>query len=463
MKAFLEYYRCPEEYAAFAAGNSFCDTSGYFRFGPDTVCYGRSRSNHSPIQFAKELHDVSSEVHMNGSVCSLPFDPAEIVDNLRQERYVDGHHKSVTTPGIRSAARKAYGYIRPLLPVPLRKHLQKMHLRGWENISFPSWPVDRTVDRLFEKLLALSIKSLRAPAVPFIWFWPEGHSSCTVMTHDVETAAGRDFCTQLMDLDDQWGIKSSFQIIPEKRYGVSAGYLKSFRDRGFEVNVHDLNHDGELFTDRGQFLRRAARINQYGKDYGAAGFRSGTLYRNPNWFEALDFSYDMSFPNVGHLDAQRGGCCTVMPFFMGNILELPLTATQDYSLFYILNDYSLALWKEQARIIMEGHGLASFIVHPDYIINDRARETYKGLLGHLVKLRSEQNVWMALPGEVNRWWRERSQMRIVQHAGGYEIEGAGKERASIAWASLDGDRLVYSVDPKGACAPEGAHSGVLKS
>jgi len=46
---------------------------------------------------------------------------------------------------------------------------------------------------------------------------------------------------------------------------------------------------------------------------------------------------NMSVPNVGHLDAQLGGCCTVMPFYIGDILELPLTTTQDYSLFNILN------------------------------------------------------------------------------------------------------------------------------
>jgi hypothetical protein len=28
----------------------------------------------------------------------------------------------------------------------------------------------------------------------------------------------------------------------------------------------------------------------------------------------LCFAYDMSIPNVAHLDPQRGGCCTIMPF-----------------------------------------------------------------------------------------------------------------------------------------------------
>jgi len=110
------------------------------------------------------------------------------------------------------------------------------------------------------------------------------------------------------------------------------------------------------------------RINEYGKRYQAVGFRSGALYRNQAWFDALDFSYDMSVPSVAHLDPQRGGCCTVTPFFIRNILELPVTTIQDYTLFHILNDYSLDMWKRQLDAITQQHGLASFIVHPDYVI-----------------------------------------------------------------------------------------------
>ncbi len=61
----------------------------------------------------------------------------------------------------------------------------------------------------------------------------------------------------------------------------------------------------------------------------------------------------MSVPNVAHLDPQRGGCCTVMPYFIGDILEIPVTTIQDYTLFNILNDFSTRIWKEQTAIIRE--------------------------------------------------------------------------------------------------------------
>src|SRR5207245_4257007 len=99
-----------------------------------------------------------------------------------------------------------------------------------------------------------------------------------------------------------------------------------------------------------EFMRRVRGINQYGREYRALGFRSGALYRNQAWYEALEFSYDMSVPSVAHLEPQRGGCCSLMPFFIGRSLELPLTMIQDYSLFHILRDYSIDLWTQQLEI-----------------------------------------------------------------------------------------------------------------
>ena len=391
----------------------------------------------------------------------LPSDPSEWANYLRRERYVRSSSKNASMLGLGELVRKAYYLARPLMPVQVRKHLQKLHLRGWDKIPFPRWPVDRSVEQIMEFFLATSLKAHGLKEIPFIWFWPDGHKSCAIMTHDVETQSGRDFCAQLMDLNDRRRIKSSFQIIPEERYAVSAAFLNDIKARGFEVNVHDLNHDGHLFTQYERFKERAIRIKRYAKQFGAVGFRSAVLYRNADWLESLEFSYDMSFPNVAHLDPQRGGCCTVMPFFIGKTLELPLTCTQDYSLFHVLENYSLDLWKQQIRLIQEKHGLISFIVHPDYIIEERARKTYEDLLDYLAQLRSQEDVWIALPCEVDRWWRQRNQMRLVRCGDAWQIEGDGKERAQIAYAHLADDRVVYSFNRDQAYIPTASLVGGL--
>jgi len=444
--AFLDHYRCPETFATFTLSGELSEDSGYFRFGPDAICFGRSSSGFRAGHATDELYDALTDVAADGAMLQLPFSPSEIVANLRYERYASASNRNGKMLHGESALRKVYYLVRPLLTVSVRKHLQRIRLRDWNEIPFPGWPVDPTVERILEMLLILLLKAHAVDKIPFVWFWPNGFPSCAIMTHDVEALPGRDFCSHLMDLDDAYGIKSSFQIVPEGRYPVSKGFLNTIQSRGFEIDIHDLNHDGHLFSDRERYLRRAERINRYSREYGAAGFRSAALYRNLDWFEALDFSYDMSVPSVGHLEAQRGGCCSVMPFFIGKILELPVTTTQDYSLFHILNHYSIDLWKRQLALIMEKHGLASFIVHPDYILEHRARDTYKALLSYLSQLRSEGKIWIALPREVDHWWRERSQMRLSRRGNKWEIEGPGKERARVAYASLEEDCVVYHLE-----------------
>lgn len=392
------------------------------------------------------LHDALGDTTSQNGTTHLTFDPTEVLDNLRYEMYVEDWHEAYAT----SALARIYYVLRPLMPFGVRSYLKRLHLKGRNELQFPRWPVERSVDSLAEQLLLQSLRSSGNRETPFIWFWPEGASSCAIMTHDVETEAGRQFCSNLMDIDDSFAVKSSFQIVPEERYEVSTQFLASIQNRGFEVVVHDLNHDGHLYRDRNEFLRRAARINLYRNQYRAEGFRAAVLYRKQKWFDALQFSYDMSVPNVAHLDPQHGGCCTVMPYFIGDIVELPVTTTQDYMLFHVLNDYTTGLWKKQTELIMEKHGLMSFIVHPDYIMGARERNVYKELLAHLAELREKKNVWITTPGEANRWWRQRAKMKIVEDNNDIRIEGQGNERARIVYASEDDGRLVFSLQPTNA-------------
>lgn len=344
-EAILDCYRCPEGFVDLGLVGQPSEKPGFFRFGPN-ILYGQCSSGSTAEVATGRLHDALKAVTLEGSTLRLPFDPTAVIQNLRYERYMAKFNGKVTARFRKSLMHKAYYLIRPLLPVAVRRHIQEIHLRGWEQSPFPQWPIDQTVENLVEQILVLLLESKNIDRLPFIWFWPHGFLSCTSLTHDVETSAGRDFCEHLMDIDDSFGIKASFQLVPENRYKFPEGFLTRMRERGFEINIHDLNHDGRLFSDREEFLRRAHKINEYGKDYGALGFRSGGLYRNLDWYEPLEFVYDMSVSNLAHLEAQAGGACTVMPYFVGTLLELPLTTTQDYSLFHILGQYSLSLWKQ---------------------------------------------------------------------------------------------------------------------
>jgi hypothetical protein len=332
------------------------------------------------------------------------------------------------------------------LPVALRKHMQRYALRGWRDIPFPRWPVDTTVEDLEEAAWAELLRITGADRLPFIWYWPEGRRMGAILTHDVETAAGRDFCGGLMGMEAEFGLVSSFEVVPEQRYEVPGAFLQSIRDGGCEIAVHGLNHDGHLFDTETEFRARAEKINRYIHDWGARGFRSPVMYRRQEWLHHLDIAYDMSVPNSARLDPQGGGCCTVRPYFVGDVLELPLTTIQDYSLLAVLNDPTPAIWWSQLEILEERGGLASFIVHPDYMLESRGQALYRTLLARLAELRDAGRLWTALPGEMNDWWRLRDAMKLVDDGGRFTITGEGAEKARIAWAVRETDGVRFEVE-----------------
>jgi hypothetical protein len=437
-------YRCPDFNLDLVREVSFSPHEGYFRLGSNAICYGHCASRvATPARASSPLYDVLTDVRIENETFSLPFDPSEIIDNLRLERYAT--RRSLAN-GAHDVLRRLYYLVRPVMNTKMRRSIQKFHARNWQNLSFPQWPVDTTVENIFETLLLLSMKAKGIDAVPFVWFWPDGAPGCFMMTHDVEAQDGLDNCMSLMDIDDSFGIKASINIVPEGRYDVSPQFLEAIKSRGFDIGIQDLNHDGRLFDSREEFVRRARLINTYAADYGAEGFRAAVLYRNPDWYRELNFAFDMSMPNVAHLDPQQGGCCTVMPYFIGSILELPTTTVQDYTLFYLLNQTSSDLWKEQVNLILEKRGLASFIVHPDYIREPDTLRVYRELLEQLNELHDQQNVWFALPTDVNHWWRARSRMGVQWDGESWRIKGDNTGHAVLAYARNVNDTLVYELE-----------------
>ncbi len=139
--AFSEYFRAPAELSTFrsepnvnvladrAGHTSVSDGAGYFRFG-EAVCYGRPRGGQVAQAATGVLPDATEDGRLEGV---LPFDLSEVARNLRHERY----RRRAGLGGLTSekAARKIYYFLRPALSVTVRKHLQRISLRGWDRIS----------------------------------------------------------------------------------------------------------------------------------------------------------------------------------------------------------------------------------------------------------------------------------------------------------------------------------------
>lgn len=448
MRAFLDHTKCPPSGVEGITCSPGTGQEGFFRLG-DLRLYGRTEPGRTSPLYHDDLTRLDSFVSRGDGSMSLPFNPTELIDNLRLEKYVAAVSSEISyIANNTSTLRRLYYALRPLFPVPVRRILQRIALRDWATIPFPAWPLDTTVEDFIEQLWVLVLEASGENEIPFIWYWPKGFHSCAIMTHDVETAKGQDFCETILELEREHGIRSAFALVPEERYEISAQVVCAIRRAGGEVCIHGLNHDGRLFSSEQVFRSRMIAINRHAEKLGAKGFRSPIMYRNQAWYDGFTLSYDMSVPNVAHMDPQRGGCCSVFPYFIGDVVELPLTTTQDYSLYNILGCDPLEMWTTQMNSIIAKHGLVSFDIHPDYTVEPGRQLLYRELLRLMRRNSEERRMWLALPGEVDTWWRLRNSMSLVRESGTWHVRGTGSDQAAVAYARLENGRLTY-VLPNG--------------
>ncbi len=187
--------------------------------------------------------------------------------------------------------------------------------------------------------------------------WPKGRKFAVVLTHDVESKAGVRNCRSLMEMELDLGFRSSFNFVPEGSYRVPAQLREELNAKGFEVGIHDLKHDGRLFTSRRNFKRHATRINDYAREWGASGFRSAFMLRNLDWLHDLDVQYDASTFDTDPFEPQPDGRHTTfrsgaaskwqwsaVPASSEGYVELPYTLPQD----------STRLWCCAKRLLRSG-------------------------------------------------------------------------------------------------------------
>jgi hypothetical protein len=170
--------------------------------------------------------------------------------------------------------------------------------------------------------------------------------------------------------------------------------------------MHGLHHDRSLFSSRAAFDAQKPQLAALAERLGAVGFRSPATHRVFEWLAELPVSYDCSVPHSDPYEPQPGGCCSLWPFLIGDVVELPYTLPQDYTLFTLLGHRSPALWIEQVEAIVKEHGLIHVLSHPDpgYLGQPSNRRRYEEFL---VALSERNEIWKPLPRELATWWRLR--------------------------------------------------------
>jgi peptidoglycan/xylan/chitin deacetylase (PgdA/CDA1 family) len=353
------------------------------------------------------------------------FDP----DHFRLERYAQREEGQ-------SALMRGYYALKPLLPRPLQIAMRRRHAARRARREFPAWPIEPLLVDHERAQFGRTLEKTGKTQIPFVGYWPEGREFASIVSHDVEGPEGIANIPRVLEVERKHGIVSCWNFCAEW-YEIPDGTFEAVRAAGCEVGLHGILHDGKLFRDRASFEANLPKIHRYLDLWEVAGFRSPATHRNADWMPELGCLYDGSFPDTDPFEPQAGGCCSIFPFFIGDLVELPITLVQDHTLWEILDDESIDRWTEKAGWIASNHGLVQLLVHPDYLLSDERLALYDSFLAWLSAL-NRRGGWHALPREVAEWWKQRAALTCSTGEDG-EVRvggGAGAERATIGWASV---------------------------
>jgi hypothetical protein len=360
----------------------------------------------------------------DGSVF-LPFDPDEVLLNYWSERYatIGGGSRAGE---LRRRLMVGYYRLRPLLPRPLQIWLRRRFARVQARSRFPHWPVETCLHDFCDLMYSI-LASIAGEPVPCIASWPDDCTWALVLTHDVEHAEGWAAREAVVELELAHGVRSSWNLVP-RRYEVDLAQVEELVARGFEIGVHGLEHDGRDLESFATWQARLPGIRSAAARWGAVGFRSPALHRAWDWMPLLGLDYDSSCPDTDPFEPQAGGCCTWLPFFNREMVELPVTLAQDHTLFVILRELDEATWLEKASFLRARGGLALIDTHPDYLVDGEIFSAYSCFLDAFA---SDQSAWRALPRDVSAWWRRRASSSLQRHQGHWQVVGPAADEARV--------------------------------
>ena len=356
----------------------------------------------------------------------LPFDPADVMQTFWSESYQTAATSSLTRR-LKKLALRSYYRARPLGPRATQIRLRQVLSRVQTRAHFPRWPVEPALHELYARLLGY-VGELAPMPVPWIAPWPDQYEWAIVLTHDVEKAIGYENVPLLRGVEERAGYRSSWNFVPRRDYEVDATVVNDLTAHAFEVGVHGLFHDGRDLESLQTLGERLPAIRDYARRWNAVGFRSPATHRVWDWMPLLGFDYDTSYPDTDPYEPISGGCCTWLPFFNRDMVELPITLPQDHTLFAILEQVDESTWVEKTDYLRGPSGMALLITHPDYMLEQSRLDAYGRFLNRYA---DDPSVWRALPREVSDWWRRRAASTPEEVNGDWRVVGPAAADARL--------------------------------
>jgi hypothetical protein len=324
------------------------------------------------------------------------------------------------------SAMRVYYRVKRLIPQGLRHRLNSAAIRARKRLEFPHWPCESALVELWRDWLKQGLELQGATDGWHIGFWPDQAKCCIVLTHDVESPKGFDRMERLADLEEGHGFRSAWNL-PLAQYPIDWQRVERMRARGFEFGAHGLCHDGRLFRSRRDFAELAPVLERLAAEHHLRGFRSPSTLRDPRAIATMDFDFDSSFADTDLYEPQPGGTCSLFPFHLSRLVELPYTLPQDHTLIHLLRRSPLPVWVMKAKWIASLGGMILTLTHPDYCGEGVYLQAYEELLK---RLNENETAWRALPSEVAQWWRQRARLRLEVDNGRPNITGLGAEHAT---------------------------------
>ena len=294
---------------------------------------------------------------------------------------------------------RAYYAVKPFLPAALRLAIRRWWATSQREALAGVWPIDE-----------------KAGDTPPGWRgWPEGKRFALVLTHDVEGSRGLGRVERLMNLEAGHGFRSSFNFVPEGEYRVPVALRRALEQGGFEIGIHGLEHDGKLYNSKAKFAHKAVRIKEYLREWGASGFRSPLMQHRLTWLHQLGVEYDCSTFDTDPFEPEPDGVGTVFPFWVAGpngsgYVELPYSLPQDFTLFAVMREPDIEIWKRKLDWVAAHGGMALLTTHPDYMALEGkpARDEYPAShyeeFLRYVREKYEGQFWAATPREVARFY-----------------------------------------------------------
>jgi hypothetical protein len=385
----------------------------------------------------------------DGSVF-LPFDPDEVHLNLLSE----GYREILLRPGARNwraLAMRGYYRVRGLMPKAVQIWLRRRYAPFQARSAFPRWPVETGLHDFLDFLFSL-LQWIAGEPVPRIASWPNDATWAFVLSHDVETAVGLGALDPVLELERSLGLRSAWNFVPRRGYEVSLDVIRGLVSDGFEVGVHGLYHDGRDLESVPMLRQRLPAMRDAASRWEAVGFHSPANIRGWELMSMLGFDYDSSYPDTDPFEPQAGGCCSWLPFFIDGMVELPLTISQDHTVFVILRHRDEQAWVEKAEFLRSRSGMALLVTHPDYLTDDVIFQAYRRFLARFA---DDGSAWKALPREVSDWWRRRAASSLERTGSEWSVVGPAAHDARIEfgqtgkdWLAVLGDCEPVDADPQ---------------